>query len=284
MLPGLQRKQTDWAMGTVARLLRPIVRLALGMGLKHSQLDALLRQSLLSEARSVLTARGGTPTNVSQLAMVTGLHRKDVTSRLREGDDGGIPHTEASPASRVFTRWLQQVMADPALWRLPIADKAAGMSFETLARMETRGDVHARALLEDMERLGVVRCDGRFVELTRDGFVPSNDLQTLLSFLADNGRDHLSAGVANVTGEAPRFLERAIFTEGLSEAECEALQAGIRKDWDQLHAKIYSDMLASEQRSTDAPTHRMRVGIFTYFEPSQGGAQPPEAGSTGAPS
>lgn len=282
MLAGVQRKQTDWAMGTVARLLRPIVRLALGMGLKHSQLDALLRQSLVNEARDVLIARGGTPTNVSQLAMVTGLHRKDVTSRVREGDDGGLPHTEASPASRVFTRWLQQVTVDPTLWRLPIAGKEAEVSFESLARLETRGDVHARALLEDMERLGVVRCDGKFVELTRDGFVPSDDLQTLLSFLADNGRDHLAAGVANVSGDAPRFLERAIFTEGLSEAECEVLQAGIRKDWDQLHAKIYSEMLASEQRSTDAPTHRMRVGIFTFFEPTQASTQLPGKDSSGA--
>lgn len=43
--------QLDWALAACARILRPVVRLALAMGVKHPHLEVLLRDLLLEEAK-----------------------------------------------------------------------------------------------------------------------------------------------------------------------------------------------------------------------------------------
>lgn len=264
---GSPRKQIDWTLATLARLLRPVVRLALGAGVKHAQIEEVLRQTLVNEAASVLRERGGNPDNVSQLSVLTGLHRKDLTQRVRQADDG-LQRTDDSLPSRLFTRWLQHVSADPAAWKLPLTAPQGELSFETLARQETRGNIHPKALLDELERLGVVRRTGKTVELNSDGFIPTGDLQSMLSFLGDNGRDHLMAGVENVQSGEPRFLERAIFTQGLSEQQCAEIQDAVRRKWAQWHAEIYADMLKAEESGPGEPGHRMRVGIYTFYEPA----------------
>lgn len=267
------RRQVEWSLATLARLLRPIVRLALGAGVKHAQIEEVLRQTLLTEAVRLLRQRGGNPANVSQLSVITGLHRKELSKRVQQVEEQ-LPRTDDSLPARVFTRWMQHVSADPAAWRLPVSAPEGVLSFEQIARVETRGNVHARALADEMERLGVLRRVGRDVELNGDGFVPSGDLQALLSFLGDNGRDHLAAAVHNVQTGTPQFLERSVFTHGLSEQQCAAVQERVREQWARLHNEIYEDMVRAEAASTDSPTHRMRVGIYSYFEPVEGDDSP----------
>lgn len=286
------REQTDRALATLGRLLQPIVRFALGMGLKHAQIEEVLRHALLREGRRLLERRGGRPGNVSQLSVLTGLHRKDLTRRVADAD-AELPRTDASVTLRVFTRWLQLAIADPGLRRLPLTAPEGRLSFRALAQVETRGDVHFRSLLDDLVRLGVVRSDDGHAELAGDGVVPTGSLQNQLAFLGDNGRDHLLAATHNVLDGEPRFLERAVFTDGLTPEACEALQRRVRERWEILHSEIYAWMLDAETASARAgdqspaasaghpPPHRMRVGIFSYCEPQE---TTPRAASAATPS
>ena len=98
--------QLAWARSACARVLRPVVRLALTMGLKHSQLDELMRDLLLEEARRLWQAEGVPKPNISQLSVSTGLNRKAVTAKVREPSDA-LPSTEGSAAAKAFTLWLQ---------------------------------------------------------------------------------------------------------------------------------------------------------------------------------
>lgn len=141
------------------------------MGLKHVQLEDVLRQLLLEEARHLWNAKGVGHPNLSQLSMTTGLNRKEVTARVRETRDT-LPHTEGSAVTKAYTAWLQLVTDDPERRRLPIMDCGDGPSFELLARLAARGDVHHRAVLEELVRLGMVDVQGESVELRGDSFVP----------------------------------------------------------------------------------------------------------------
>ncbi|KQT07610.1 DUF6502 family protein [Ramlibacter sp. Leaf400] len=255
-----------WAQAACARVMRPLVRLALGMGLKHPHLESMLRDLLLEEATRLWQRQGVAAPNISQLAVTTGLNRKDVTARVRRPADP-LPHTELSAAAKTFTRWLQLASQDPALLRLPIAAGAEGTSFEDVAREASRGDVHHRAVLDELTRLGMCsKVDPTHVELTAEGFVPTADLQSTLAFLGDNLRDHAAAAVSNALGEAPLLLERAVFAEGLSEADCEAVHQLMRQRWSTLHRELVSQLSEAITRSGAQGARRLRVGVYLFHE------------------
>jgi hypothetical protein len=116
-------------------------------------------------------------------------------------------------------------------------------------------------------RLGMCsKVDGTHVELTAEGFVPTADLQSTLAFLGDNLRDHASAAVSNALGEAPLLLERAVFAEGLSEADCEAVHNWMRQRWAALHRELVSQLSEAITRSGAQGARRLRVGVYLFHD------------------
>lgn len=259
----------SWTQSAIARILRPAIRLALAMGLKHAQLEDVLRQLLLEEARHLWHVKGVERPNLSQLSMTTGLNRKEVTARVREPHDT-LPATEGSAVTKAYTAWLQLATDDPLLRRLPIMDSGEGPSFELLARLAARGDVHHRALLEELVRLGMVHVQEEMVELRGDSFVPADSLRDMLAFVGDNARDHLLAAVGNTLGREPRMLERAVFASGIPLQECERIHQLARKHWDSVHYKLVKEMTQAYQQAQGSGTARIRVGVYTYYEDENG--------------
>lgn len=75
-------ERLGWALSVCARVMRPLIRLALNMGVKHRDLEELVRDLLLEEARTSWREKGVEP-NISQLSITTGLNRKAVTLKVR---------------------------------------------------------------------------------------------------------------------------------------------------------------------------------------------------------
>lgn len=269
--------QLDWALAACARILRPVVRLALAMGVKHPHLEVLLRDVLIEEAARSWRQRGVTKPNISQLSVTTGLNRKAVTAKVRDTVDS-LPHTELSAAAKTFTLWLQMVSENQALQRLPItAEGEDAPSFETVARLGSRGNVHHRTILDELVRLNMVAEQDGCAELKVDGFVPVDDLQSMLAFLGDNGRDHLLAAVANTLGEKPRMLERAVFARGLTLEDCEKIHQMVRERWSVLHLELTGQMTRAVKQAPMGAKGRIRVGIYTYYEDEPGPQAPAAA-------
>jgi hypothetical protein len=268
----LQQRLT-WAQAACARALRPLVRLALWVGLKHPQLEELLRELLISEAQQLWRSKGVAEPNISQLAVTTGLNRKQVTARVRGSGPDPLPHTEASAAAKTFTHWLQLAQQQPELRRLPLAAQPGTLSFEDVARQASRGDVHHRSVLDELVRLGMCDEERGWAELKADGFVPSGDLQTTLAFLGDNLRDHAAAAVSNTTGAAAPYLERAVFADGLSPEDCAAIHQLARERWHAMHREFVQSLTEAVERSRGTGTKRARLGIYVYFEDQEGAGQ-----------
>lgn len=265
-LAGQMDNQSAWALAACVRILRPVIRLALAMGVKHKPLDDLLRTLLLDEARSSWRAKG-IDANISQLSVTTGLNRKAVTAHVRAPADA-LPRTEASAAAKTLTLWLQLVDEDPSLRRLPISSDEGGSSFEAVARRASRGNVHHRTILQELERLDFAReADGQ-VELQADSFVPAQDRETMLGFLSDNVRDHLLTGVSNTLNLQPPMLERAIYAKGLSAEDCERIQRLVRDRWHKLQIELTRELTRAVDAADGAGPGRIRIGVFTYLEKS----------------
>ena len=257
--------QLAWAQAACARIMRPVVRLALAMGLKHVQMEELLRDLLLDEAHRLWRAQGMREPNISQLSVTTGLNRKAVTAKVREAS-APLPTTDGSAAAKTFTLWLQVCADDASCRRLPITGDAQTPSFEKLAKLCSRGNLHHRTILDELIRLDMVDEDAGYVELKAAAFVPAQDLQSMLAFLGDNARDHLSAAVSNVLGEQPPLLERSVFANGVSMEDCESIHELVRQRWGTLHHELVGKLTHAVDRVGDSASGRIRVGIYTYFE------------------
>lgn len=268
VLNGQMDNQPAWALAACARILRPLVRLALAMGAKHGPLEELLRDLLLEEARRSWQAKGITA-NISQLSVTTGLSRKAVTARLRTPVEERLPHTEMSAAAKTLTQWLELADKQPALRRLPIHSDE-GPSFESLARQASRGNVHHRTILQELVRLDIAVESESDVEIKADGFVPTQDRETMLAFLSDNVRDHLLTAVSNTLSERPPMLERAIYAKGLTTEDCERIHQLVRDRWDALQIELTRELTRAVNAADGSGLGRIRIGIFTFLEPDEG--------------
>lgn len=257
--------QLAWTLAACARIMRPVVRLALAMGVKHPHLEEMLRDLLLDEARRSWRAQGVKKPNISQLSVSTGLNRKAVTSKVRELGEP-LPHTEMSAAAKTFTLWLQMLADNPEHRRLPVVAEGDAPSFETVARHASRGNMHHRAILDELARLNMVAEHEGRVEITADGFVPAKDLQSMLAFFGDNARDHLLAAVSNTLGERAPMLERAVYANGVTLQDCEGIEQFVRQRWSTLHHELTHEMTRAVNSAAENASGRIRVGIYTYYE------------------
>jgi len=256
--------QHAWVRAACARVLRPVVRLGLAMGLKHPHMEELLRDLLLDEARRAWRAQGVSEPNISQLSVTTGINRKAVTAKVRQLVDP-LPDTDVSAAAKTFTRWLRIASEKPAYRRLPIVG-GRGQSFEKLARQGSRGNLHHRAILDELVRLNMATEDGGYAELKAEGFVPLGDIQAMLAFLGDNARDHLLAAVSNILKERPPMLERSVYATGVELQDCEEIHQLVRQRWSGLHRELTKEMTRAVDAAEDTASGRIRVGIYTYYE------------------
>ena len=269
------------ALREAATVMAPLALWLLRNGVSYSAFADLLKTVFVDAARSELERNGAHPTQ-SALSVLSGVHRKDV--RVLEG---APPKADASRLSRgvplvsqVFTRWLtdRRYRARDGSPK-PLARAGGAVSFEGLVRTLS-SDVHARTVLDELLRLGLVQLDGERVIPVNTAFVPDRRLDALTSLFSANAADHLAAAVHNLTADAPRYLEQSVFADGLSADSLEELHAHARAAW----ARTFADMVAAatERVERDAAVppeaqQRMRFGVYFYGESTDGTAAPPAA-------
>ena len=97
------------------------------------------------------------------------------------------------------------------------------------------------------------------------GFVPRGDDERKWHYLGRNLNDHIAAAVENVSGPAPRFLERAVHYDGLSAKLAKRLEARSRElAMDAL--KIANHEANRALTKDEGGDHRWNFGIYIYRE------------------
>lgn len=259
-------------LNAMRELLQPLAELAVGQGVLYATVEEMLKTTFVTAARQA-HGLGGSDRVVSRISTVTGLNRREVT-RLTQIDTATI-QPKASPATRVFTRWL----SDPTLKNAngeprSLPRQGAAPSFESLANSVTR-DVHPRSLLDELCRLGLARLDGETVHVASSTFVPKGDSARLLGFMGSNVGDHMRAAIANVTADKPRHFEQAIFADELSQESLDAVRELVRTQWQTLLAgtvPTLQKLIDADQAAGRTQQQRVRIGLFSYTEPMQSAA------------
>src|SRR5258708_412348 len=215
----------------MARLLRPLVRICIRGGMTFPALAQLLRELFVNVAEHDFALEGKEQTD-SRVSLLTGINRKEV-ARLR---GAGAPVHEApatlSRTSAIIARWLAAPeFTDAKGEPLPLPRTAEGEapSFEQLVESITK-DVRPRAVLDEwLDRKLVAINDDDDIVLIDTGFVPRGDDDRKWHYLGRNLHDHVAAAAENVSGPAPRFLERAVHYDGLSAKLAKRLEGRSRE-------------------------------------------------------
>ena len=267
--------QPALAAQALAHLLKPLARLMIDQGLQLPAMLELLKKALVDDAVKTYGVANKASTD-TRIALLTGVHRKDV-KRLRDipdADQADLSVPMVSLAASVVARWIsdpQYLNSDQTarpLARTPGRGQVGEPGFTSLVADISR-DVGARAVLDELVRLGVVdvREDG-YVSLKSNAFVPKEGLEESFHFLAHNVSDHLATAVHNMAPErvSPHMLEQSAFAVNLSATQADQLQVRARQLWATSLQQFLQTATVAEQRSqTDnGPKHRVRFGVYFH--------------------
>lgn len=268
----MQEKLKQQVLDAFLLILRPIVRILLRYGVSHREFTELVKTAFVDVASSDFGLRGR-PTNISRVAVMTGLTRKEV-KRIRDQVAKGerAISVKTTPISDVLHNWHAQAdFTDDNGRPLPLPFSGDGVSFAGLVRAYG-GDVPAGAMRTEMLRVGVVSQDedGCLQVLSR-AMRPDSDHERLITMLVHGAYSYLSNVVHNTDPQSPepKWASRVAHTTALENTESGQLRR-IAKDRITEFAESIDDIFIayeslhprSEDEGKGAP---VAVGVF-YFE------------------
>lgn len=275
---------SEHAVDAVEQLLQPLAQLMVGHSVQLSAVTELLKKALVEAALESSANAKRTMTD-SGIAILTGVHRKDVR-RLRDEPEQ-VSAAEAyaplmSIGAQVVARWI----SDPVylsthnkarvLARTPRHAKPGEPDFTTLVA-EISSDIGARAVLDELLRLGILKNNGEtHVELQDNAFVPQDGLKETFHFLACNVSDHLATAVHNLQPDRAggAMLEQSAFSQDLSKEDAADLELTARHLWANALQQFLQKATVAERRSSKKADATRRVRFGVYFHTADMPVQP----------
>ena len=165
-------------------VLKPMVRILLRFGIGYREFNEIAKTAFVEVASSDYGIRGR-PTNMSRVAVMTGLTRKEVR-RIRNELEAGRPEIELNntPLLRLLHVWVSDSeFLDRSGNPKELPFNGGEGSFTQLVKA-TGGDIPPGALRTELKRMGAVEEleDGRLRLLTRS-FVPTEAHENLVETL-----------------------------------------------------------------------------------------------------
>lgn len=248
----------------LARLMRPLLRLLIRSGLTWPVFAELVRGLYVEQASRMLEEGARTD---SRLSLLTGVHRKELR-RLREA---GIEEAELPPVvsltSQIIARWLGlPAYTDAQARPLPLPRPA----FERLVTSVTT-DLRPRTVLDEWLAQGIATIDAQErVLLTAEAYLPRPGSEAQLYYFGRNLHDHMAAAAANLAGDTPPRLERAVHYDRLPLAVAERLEAEARAAAQRMLVEVNRTALALLEAHGEAragePTRRVNLGVYLHAE------------------
>lgn len=252
----------------VKKLLRPLVRLLLFYQVTFPAFSQWLK-TLYVEVAEAHFALPNKKLTDSRVSLITGVHRKDVR-RIRHEPEAQVP-SPIPTSAQILAAWLSDPLYLDAFGQplaLPkLRSQGGECSFEHLAETISRGDLRARAILDEWLHLGLVDISSDdVVRLNPEKFHPAQNLDDKALSFGRNLHDHLAAAGENLMGRTPPFFDRHVFYNNLTTESLAALRA-FSDEQGMSYLKAVNNKAKALQRSDrrkKAATGRFNLGVFFY--------------------
>lgn len=251
----------------VARLLAPLTRILLRHGISHAEFADWAKNAFVSQASTNFGVKDKKPT-VSRIAIVTGINRKEV-KRIMELPAEADPGTsKQNRATRVVTGWLQdEEFQDKKGNPVALEYGEPESSFNQLVKRYS-GDVPARAVLDELMRVGTVERKDNIISLKQKGYVPHESTEAMMDILGDSCTDLLETIDHNISHDQneSRFQLNVVYDNLPEEALEEFRRLADKKSMELL--KELDKYLSKNDRDTSPKakgTGKFRAGLGVYL-------------------
>ncbi len=271
----VERFGSPQASQAIENILQPLAQLMVSHSVQLGEITEMLKKALVNAAVAH-SRREGKDITDSRIAIITGVHRKDVR-RLQqtpaESPESSSHEPMMSVGAQVVARWIsEQRYINSKNKALPLARtprhaKPGEPDFTSLVA-EVSTDVGARAVLDELLRLGIVALQGdTHLQLLDDAFVPQEGLAEQFHFLSVNVSDHLATAVHNLQPrrEGKAMLEQSAFAQNLSIDDAAELESTARHLWAQALQQFLQKATVAERRSVQKSPANQRVRYGVYF-------------------
>lgn len=259
-------------LGAFLVVLRPMARILLRFGIGFREFSEIAKTAFVGVASSDYGLRGR-PTNISRVAVMTGLTRKEV-KRLRDKIEGGEETLviKATPLSEILHRWhSEEEFLNSSSRPKPLPFAGDHCSFSSLVR-KFGGDIPPGALRTELKRVGAIKeRDDGVLELIKRSVMPSGLDERLVISLIHGAYPLLSTIAHNVNPEreTESWPQLTAFTQSVRKADMPRIRrissdrlTEITESFDDLFM-AYEALHESEEGFVDQSL--VAVGVF-YFE------------------
>lgn len=255
----------------IQRMVRPIVSLLIRNGVGHRRMSELLK-AVYVEVAADEYGKGGRPTNVTRISLLTGLDRKQVkeirdyaTSSLNEHesvDQNATAPSQSNVLGRVLSAWHQDERFSKNNKAMPLTVDA---DFLQLCKLYG-GDKTSTAILNELLRVNAVeRIDSNKVVAVSRYYMPAQADPEALARSFDVYRDLGNTLLHNLyrdEAQASQFEGRATNTQ-VPMNRVDEFRQYIEEEAQQFLEKVDARLSTYEQEGDTAePTQRVGLGLY----------------------
>ena len=267
----MQEKLKQQVLDAFQLVLRPMVKILLRYGVGFSEFAEVVKTSFVDVATTEFGIRGR-PTNISRIAVMTGLTRKEVR-RLRNVLESGerLLTVKSTPISEIIHRWHSESdfldsHGRPAKLRFSGDDN----SFSDLVK-RFGGDVPPGAMRTELKRVGSITedVDGN-LSIVKRSIVPTDKTDNLVTSLEHRDYPLLSTVVENSdsSNDSRDLTQLTAYSVNIRKDDLERLRR-ISNDRLSDIAESFDDLFMAYETLNDADetatNTTVAVGLY-YFE------------------
>lgn len=240
----MSKPARDLVFKALLWVLRPAVSFCLRHSLRLQDLIECAKAAFVEAGRAELES-AGQKANVSRLAAMSGVHRRDVQRILKLGPADGY---EKDLITKVMGAWQTKAAFTAANGKPRVLTLSGDDSeFPRLVR-EVSADLNPGTVLFELARVGAVEVGPRGAKLVVESYVPKGDPEAGFKIYAADSSDLCLAVEENVLTEQdlPQFQARTAYDK-IRLDEVDGLKKWFLKEGHEFHARVREKLGAADQ-------------------------------------
>ena len=248
----------------LTRLLRPLVRLLLRHGVACDDFVDVVRKSYVSVAEQEFPPPGRKQ-SLTNIALVTGIHRHEVKRLMQESSDNAPPVPRHNRAARVINGWL----TDPDFSTDGVARVLNIHTGFKKVVSRYSGDITPRPILDELLRVGAIkRVDNESLQLIVTAYVPHDSDADMLHIFGDCVADLITTASYNLEAESDtQRLQLSVVHDNLPDNVLANLES-VSRDKSIAFLRDMNQFFETQDRDSNPNVQgsgRNRAGIGLYF-------------------
>lgn len=258
----MEKKHTA-ITAALSRLLKPLARLLLRNGIAYADFALMAKRAYVEVAREDF-AVPGRKQSASRVSVLTGIHRHEVSRVLKQPLQAAPMVGHRNRAAQIIGAWQydEAFSTDGVARELSIESDFAALV------AKYGGDVTARAVLDELQRVGAVQCEGDQVSLLVKAFTPLGSMDDLMYILGDCTADLLETLDHNLSCEEhQRRLQLSVVYNNLPDEVLPNLEL-VCSERAMVFMKELNEFFATQDRDSNPGSKgsgRNRAGLGLYF-------------------